>query len=236
MGSTLIEFENHGWDVLGKMGTISGYEFLKSRKIDLPEYDAFEAMLNKRFQQKLSSVKENLKEIKFEQVVDSLFEELGIDTTNGDFNGFLYEYYRPITEQATIIEGAVEVLKSFRQMKTKIGLISNTVFPADYHREELKRFGLYSFLNVSLFSCEFGYRKPYPEIYQFCLKQLGVKAEESVFVGDRLVEDVDGPQQIGMKGILKYRACRDYSAPIRPDAKVDSLNQLPQAVKELKWN
>ena len=236
MGSTLIEFENHSWDVLGRMGTTSGYEFLRNKNMNLPEYEAFGKVLAGKLKERLAGVEENLREIKFEQVANSLFEDLGISAADGILGGFVYEYYRPITEQATLIEGAIEVLSLLKQRKTRIGLISNTVFPADYHREELKRFGLYPYLDICLFSCEFGYRKPYPEIYRSCLRQLKTEAEEAVFVGDRLIEDVGGPQQIGMKGILKHRPCRDYSAPVRPDARVDSLKQLPQAIEGLKWD
>jgi len=236
MGSTLIEFENHSWDVLGKMGTASGYEFLKRQNISLPEYNVFEAMLVRKLEQRLSSIKENLKEIKFEEVVFPFFEELKISTEDGKSSNFLYEYYKPITQQATLIEDAVEILSSLKEEGLKVGLISNTIFPGDYHRDELKRFGLYPFLEISLFSCEFGYRKPHPEIYLECLKKLKIEAEEAVFVGDRLIEDVAGPKSLGMKAILKYKEGRDYSLPIQPDAKVHSLTQLPQAIRNLKWD
>lgn len=236
MGSTLIEFENYTWDALGRMGTNSGYKFLKSRDIVLPEYNIFEMMLSEEFGQRLAIIKENPKEIKFEEIVFPLFEKLKISTSDGNFTNFLYEYYKPITQQATLIEGALDILQYFKEKQLKVGLISNTVFPADFHRDELKRFGLYSFLDISIFSCEFGYRKPYPKIYQEGLGQLEVKANETVFVGDRLVEDVGGPQELGMKAVLKYKEGRDYSAPIKPDVKVDSLTQLPQAIEELKWD
>lgn len=236
MGSTLIEFESHSWDVLGKMGTKSGYEFLKRQKLNLPKYDIFEAMLFKKLEQRLTSIKDNLKEIRFEEVVFPFFEELKISTEDGKFSNFLYEYYKPITQQATLIEDAVGILSFLKEERLKVGLISNTIFPGDYHRDELKRFGLYPFLEISLFSCEFGYRKPYPEIYRECLKRLEIEAEEAAFVGDRLLEDVAGPKSLGMKAILKHKEGRDYSFPVQPDAKVYSLAELPQAIRNLKWD
>ncbi len=234
MGSTLIEFENHGWDVLGKMGAASGYEYLRNTNVRLPEYGIFEMMLSRKLEARLNVVKENLKEIRFEDVASSLFEELKVGTSDGKFTTFLREYYRPITQQATLIEGAVDILAGFKKSGVRLGLVSNTIFRGDFHREELKRFGLYPFLDAVLFSCEFGYRKPDPRIFKEGLKQLGIGAQEAVFIGDRLMEDVEGAQRAGMKAILKYKPGRDYSAV--PDGRVDNLDELPFVVEKLGWD
>jgi len=47
-------------------------------------------------------------------------------------------------------------------------------------------------------SDEIGWRKPRRDIFDAALSRLGVRAEESLFVGDRADMDVLGAQQIGM--------------------------------------
>ena len=47
-------------------------------------------------------------------------------------------------------------------------------------------------------SDEVGWRKPRRDIFDAALDRLGVRAEESLFVGDRADMDVLGAQQIGM--------------------------------------
>jgi putative hydrolase of the HAD superfamily len=105
-----------------------------------------------------------------------------------------------------------------------------------FHLRELRRFELFPYLDAYHFSSEVGVRKPHPEIYLKTLGELGVDASCAVFVGDRLIEDVDGAQKVGMKGILALHERRDYTAPVAPDAKIDRLERLPKVVSSLFEN
>ena len=236
MGSTLIEFENYTWDVLGKRCALGGYDFLKRKDHDLPGFEEFSRALDQQFLTARSEVKESLKEFKVEKVARGLLGALNIATSDGLCWGFLESFYQPITEQLTLMDEALDVLKYFREKGLKIGLVSNTIFPADYHLKELKRFGLYPYLDAHHFSSEVGVRKPHPDIFRKTLGELSAEASQAVFVGDRLVEDVGGAQKVGMKGILRHHQNRDYSAPITPDARIDHLNDLPEAVLSLFQN
>lgn len=236
MGSTLIEFENSTWDVLGKLCAQRGYEFLKQKESNLPGFDEFSNKLDNEFIKARNEVQENLKEFRVETVAGNLFDVLNIDTSDGLCGGFWDSFYQPITEQLTLIDDAEDVLEFFRNGNVKIGLVSNTIFPMTYHLKELKRFGLFPYLDAYHFSSQVGVRKPHPEIYLKTLGQLGVDASCAVFVGDRLIEDVDGAQKVGMKGILALHERRDYSAPVTPDAKIARLEELPQVVSSLFEN
>ncbi len=236
MGSTLIEFENYTWDVLGKRCAQGGYDFLKRKDHDLPRFEEFSRTLDEQFLKARSEVKESLNEFRVEKVARGLLGVLNITTSDGLCWGFLDSFYQPITEQLTLMEGALDVLKYFREKGLRIGLVSNTIFPAEYHLEELKRFGLYPYLEAHHFSSEVGVRKPHPDIFRKTLRELDVKASHAVFVGDRLVEDVGGAQRVGMLGILRHHENRDYSASITPDARIHQLSELPDAVLSLSEN
>ncbi|UCB52919.1 MAG: HAD-IA family hydrolase, partial [Candidatus Zixiibacteriota bacterium] len=149
---------------------------------------------------------------------------------------FLEKYYGPISDQLTLIDGAEDVLRYFRDNNLKIGIVSNTIFPEKFHLPELKRFGLYPYLGAYSFSSSVGVRKPHPEIFLKTLDALEIDPSHAVFVGDRLVEDVGGAQKVGMKGILAYHQGRDYSASIDPDARIDDLKELPETVSSLFCN
>jgi putative hydrolase of the HAD superfamily len=233
MGSTLLEFENSTWEVLGRLCAERSYEFLNEKNLNLPEFDKFCEFLRNEFLKARAEVEKNLKEFKFEKVVWDFFDVLNLSTSDGLYNTFLEVYYQPVTDQVTLIDGAGEVLRYFKERDLKIGLISNTIFPERFHLRELRRFGLYSFLDIHLFSSEVGVRKPHPQIFQRALNDLKVAPSQAIFVGDRLVEDVGGAQKAGIKGILKYHEGRDYSAPITPDAQIMKLEDLPEAVFKL---
>jgi FMN phosphatase YigB (HAD superfamily) len=233
MGSTLIEFENSTWEELAKLSTEKGYEFLKEKNVSLPIFEEFSEALYGEFAKARSEIEKNLKEIKFEKVIFDFFRKLNLSTSDGVYGSFLEVYYEPVTDQLTLVEGAKKVLKFFKDQNLKIGLISNTIFPERFHLRELKRFGLYPYLDAHFFSSEVGLRKPHPRIFQLALEKLGVDPSEAVFVGDRLKEDVGGAQNVGMKGILKYQEGRDYTVPVRPDARVMELKELPETVSKL---
>lgn len=233
MGSTLIEFENSTWDVLARLSTEKGYEFLRDKKMSLPNFEEFSTILDAKFLKAKSEIEESFKEMKFEKVIFDFFAKLNLSTSDGIYGSFLEVYYKPVTDQLTLVDGAQNVLKFFKEKNLKIGLISNTIFPERFHLRELKRFGLYPYLDVHYFSSEVGVRKPHPKIFQLTLEKLKVEPSEAVFVGDRLREDVGGAQNMGMKGILKYHEGRDYTLSITPDAQVMELKELPQIVSKL---
>jgi putative hydrolase of the HAD superfamily len=233
MGSTLIEFENSTWDILGRICAERGFRFLKENDLNLPDFKQFVKLLDVEYMRAYEEVKDSLREFKFEQVAGDFFKALNISTSDGLYEPFMERYYQPISDQLTSIDDAEEVLKYFKKKGVKIGLVSNTIFPQRFHLKELKKFGLFSYLDRYHFSSEVGVRKPHPDIFLKTLSDLDTAPQHAVFVGDRLVEDVGGAQKVGMKGILKYLKRRDHSAPITPDAKIDQLKELPQTVSSL---
>jgi FMN phosphatase YigB (HAD superfamily) len=233
MGSTLLEFENSTWEVLGRLSAEKSYEFLREKNLILPNSEEFSKILYHEFAKARAEIEENLKEMKFEKVIFDFFRKLNLSTSDGVYSSFLEVYYKPVTDQLTLVDGAEGVLKYFKDKNLKIGLISNTIFPEKFHLRELKRFGLYPYLDAHFFSSEVGLRKPHPKIFQLALDKLKVDPSEAVFVGDRLKEDVGGAQNVGMKGILKYHEGRDYNVPVTPDAQVMELKELPEVIFDL---
>jgi HAD superfamily hydrolase (TIGR01549 family) len=232
MGSTLIEFENSSWEVLRRLCAENGYRFLQEKSlIDLDSY-IFYKTIEEEFEIARGKSNKTLKEIRFERFAALIFKKLRLHISDGNFPLFLEAYYQPITEQLTLIDGALEILKYFEDKNLEIGLVSNTIFPERFHLKELKKFGICPFLDLTLFSSSVGYKKPHPKIFKRALNKLRVKPEEAVFVGDRLVEDIGGAQDVGMKAILKPKIGRDYSTPIIPDSRINDLRELPGKISE----
>lgn len=71
------------------------------------------------------------------------------------------------------------------------------------------REGLRPHLHAVAISETSGYRKPRPEIFADVLRDLGVPPGEAVHVGDRLPDDVDGANAIGMRTVWLTRRVRD---------------------------
>lgn len=104
----------------------------------------------------------------------------------------------------TLVPGAPEVLAALRERGVRIGLVSNTMWPGEHHRRDLRAFGLLDAFEVMLFSSEHGRWKPDPAIFRDALRALGVPGDEAAFVGDRYDADVVGAERAGMTAVL-YR-------------------------------
>jgi len=233
MGSTLIEFENSTWKVLGERSAQRSYNFLKDKGLIKLDFNIYSALLQNLFSSAFELSEQTLEEFRFEDLAKDFFKKLNLSLQDGDYTGFLKAYYQPITEQVTLIEGAIEVLSYFKENGYKLGLISNTIFPAKFHLQELKRYGLYPYFDLILFSSEAGYKKPHPVIFKQALDNLKIESGESIFIGDKLIEDIGGAKNMGMKAILKLKEGRDYSSPITPDGTIMNLTELPKMVNRI---
>jgi putative hydrolase of the HAD superfamily len=74
-------------------------------------------------------------------------------------------------------------------------------------------------------------RKPHQEIFRKALQELGVTAEETVFVGDTVDADVLGPKAAGMRTIYLERRPQKDSEIACPTQTIRSLTQLPSALE-----
>ncbi|MCR5609542.1 MAG: HAD family hydrolase [Lachnospiraceae bacterium] len=73
--------------------------------------------------------------------------------------------------------------------------------------------------------------KPFPRFYEEILKSTGWDVDECLFVGDNLIDDIKGPQSIGMKAVLIDRkSTYDINSGIKPDYIISSLNELENII------
>jgi HAD superfamily hydrolase (TIGR01549 family) len=230
LGSTLINYENHSWDELGILGCRNACPILNglSNQLISPEllWNDFHYAIDKMFENHT----EDLAEIDLYEVTSKILVKLGINVADGLATRFVEAYYQPITSQITLIPGAEEMLQKLKDSGLKIGLVSNTIFPAAFHRTEMKRFGILRFFDFTIFSSEFKFRKPKKEIFLKALELAGSQPENTVFVGDRLVEDIGGPQALGIRAVLVFAEGRDYSGQITPYRTIYKLSELEKII------
>ena len=96
-------------------------------------------------------------------------------------------------------------------------------------REQLRHTGLDTLIDSAVFSAEVGWRKPSPRLFTAALAGLGATADHTVFVGDRMREDIVGATRVGMRTVLVARDTADVRADQGdgPDAVIRSLSELP---------
>lgn len=122
------------------------------------------------------------------------------------------------------------VFDVLRSRGLQVGFVSNTLTAPEVMRRRLREFELLHHAEVAVFSVEHGVRKPNPEIYRVALRSLAVEPGEVVFVGDRVREDVRGPQSLGMRSVLTHEFRQEDPADSAPLAVITELEELTRLI------
>ena len=95
------------------------------------------------------------------------------------------------------------LLAGLRERGLKVGLLSNTIWPAAQHDAWLARDGVAHLFDGTVYSSEIPWVKPHPEAFRAAMAAVGVAdPARVVFVGDRPFEDIHGAQRVGMRAVL----------------------------------
>jgi len=210
LGSTLIEYEGIPWPILGQECNAAGWKFLKDQRYQVPDEEEFNRLFDELREDYRMMAHDTMKEWTIIQIAAKLFAKLKLPADPGLIERYFEAFYEPVAKELYVYEDTRGILERIKTRYGIIGLVSNTVFPEETHRDELKRFGLAGFLNFALFSSTFGMRKPHPDIFYKAANLAGYAPSECVYIGDRFVEDYEGPTEIGMPAILKLVENREY--------------------------
>jgi len=93
----------------------------------------------------------------------------------------------------------INTLKRLKENGLKLGLLSNADVMEIAMWDKSPIAGLF---DSTVFSCFVGYAKPDREIYNISMKELGVTAEESVFIGDGGSNELKGAKEAGITTIM----------------------------------
>jgi len=102
-------------------------------------------------------------------------------------------------ENAVLKPFALEILDSLHSSGIKLGLVSNTPPTSSLILERLQ---LINRFDVVVFSCDVGFLKPDPRIFNMALRALETPPSQAVIVGDKIRTDILGGAILGMKSVL----------------------------------
>lgn len=122
-----------------------------------------------------------------------------------------------------------------RDRGIRIAAVTNRGFSGPRFHEELRDLGLEDLFEETVISCDVGYMKPHPRIFQHALELMRVEPAETAMVGDSLRADVEGAKALGMTAIWRrpvtgepLEATEDEPEPgaIVPDYTIDNIGDL----------
>jgi len=127
-----------------------------------------------------------------------------------------------------------EVLQALKQMGLKIGLISN-VNSRGQVPTNLKEYGIIDYFHPIVLSSEYGRRKPDPSIFHHAARLINAPTSQCVYVGDRVVRDIDGARRAGFGLAIQIRHNFEHGENDKgytPDAVIDNMTELLNILKE----
>jgi putative hydrolase of the HAD superfamily len=130
--------------------------------------------------------------------VRRLLRDFGVEIDDEELDRFLEAEHRAWDPARVLAAHTHPLLEALREHGLKLGLVSNAFDPGWLLHRDLEQMGLAERLDFSVFSSEVGMRKPHPAIFERALTALGAAPERTLFVGDRLYEDVRGAGELGM--------------------------------------
>lgn len=105
-----------------------------------------------------------------------------------------------------IHEEIIPMLDGLRDRGMKVGLISNCFSEeADVIRKSV----LFPYFDAACLSYEQGLQKPDTEIFTRCVRQLNVKADECLYVGDGGSHELEAASAVGMNAVQAVWYLRD---------------------------
>jgi putative hydrolase of the HAD superfamily len=173
----------------------------------LPEVDALTEHFREEYEP-LFWAPGTIEEIEYPGLVRRLLSDFGVEIDDEELDRYLEAEHRAWDPARILAAHTHPLLESLRELGLRLGLVSNAFDPGWLLHRDLVQMGIAQRLDFSVFSSEVGMRKPHPAIFERALEALGARAGHTLFVGDRLYEDVRGAAGVGMKTVqaLWFRA------------------------------
>ena len=202
-GDTLMQFAYS--PELVSAGHRAGLEAID--RGDLPDVETVTARFREEYEP-LFWAPGTIEEIEYPQLVRRLLGDFGVEIADEELGRYLEAEHRAWDPARILAANTHPLLEALRERGLKLGLVSNAFDPGWLLHRDLEQMGLAQRLDFSVFSSEIGLRKPHPAIFEHALGALGVEPERTLFVGDRLFEDVRGAAELGMTTVqaLWFRA------------------------------
>lgn len=112
----------------------------------------------------------------------------------------------------------------------RLGIISDAQWV--FAEPEMKMTGLTDIFDLKFLSSRFGFKKPDVRLFNLAIERLGVKAKDSVYIGDNPHKDLIGAKMAGMRFILFRSECKCYNG-FQPDRCFNDYSELKRILSEM---
>ena len=150
-----------------------------------------------------------------ESNIEYICKRLGIYTEDAQVKHAAKVRFDFTARSMTPRPDAVETLTRLKSKGYKTGLITDcsAETPAIW-----KSTPFAPLIDVAVFSCLVGLKKPDPRIYRLATEQLGVEPQKCLYLGDGSSQELTGASQVGMHAVLLRLPDEDSTDAYRIDS------------------
>jgi putative hydrolase of the HAD superfamily len=228
-GDTLMDFAYD--EELIEAGHRAGLEAIG--RGEFPDVEALTAHFRERYLP-FFWIPGTVEEIEYPGLVRRCLGDFGLEVADAELERFLEAEHRAWDPARMVGANTLALLDALRARGLKLGLVSNAFDPDWLLQRDLERMGIRRRLDVAVFSSGVGIRKPHAPIFRHALAALDVRPEHTLFVGDRLYEDVRGAGEMGMTTVqaLWFRA-DEHADGREPDFQAFTMHDVLNIVRRL---
>jgi putative hydrolase of the HAD superfamily len=132
---------------------------------------------------------------------------------------------------------AAPTLRALRERGLKLGVLSSTSWPREWHEERFRTDGVLHLFDACVWSSELEWTKPHPEAFRAAMDAVGVDDPKTcVYVGDRPYDDISGAKAVGMRAVFVPHSdlpeAQQVPVDVHPDAVLHRLTDLPDLIAD----
>ncbi|MHA6792766.1 HAD family hydrolase [Pseudonocardia bannensis] len=153
-----------------------------------------------------------------------------------DHHDAALDAYREFWVQATHTDPeAAPMLAALRGRGLKLGVLSSTAWPGEWHEEWLRRDDILDYFDGVVWSSDLPWTKPHASAFRAAMDAVGADdPARCVYVGDRPYDDISGAKAVGMRTVLVPHSdiplAQQVPVDVTPDAVIQRLADLPEAI------
>ncbi|MGN6380158.1 MAG: HAD family hydrolase [Gaiellales bacterium] len=228
-GDTLVGFENAEATFVASQRV-----FLEALPAPRVELEAFHERVTELLRAEYERTAEDFREVDYASVVRAALAERGVDPPDDELRAAIVAQIQAWNPARKLHPAAHEVVDELRSRGLRVGYVSNTFDPPEVLLEVIRDEGMADRADAIVLSSQVGYRKPSPVIYRDALERVGSEGPATLFVGDRVLEDVIGPSREGMATCLATWFRTDGGDHALADAVAGDLPEVLGVVDRLR--
>lgn len=141
------------------------------------------------------------KELSSFDLLQSALSEVKKSLNKDQMIKVLNAFHAKESELFTPLVNVVEITPVLAKAGYRLCIVSNNPW-SESIGASLRRHNLEGLFERIIVSCDVGYRKPHPQIFESLLKHLALSPSEILFVGDSYDHDIETPKKMGMRTCL----------------------------------